>query len=573
MKNIFSKFILSGIALTSLFMLNSCQEVEYPEHSQNNQLTSMQLSVKVPQVDPVKEVYSVIDGVIDQTSHSVTFNVPYNLSESLDDVTDLTHTFLVGKVPIGAIITPGLGGVRDLTSPMSITVTAADGTETDYTITANLKKSSSASITSFKFTIGENVFTGIPNEENNSITYLVATPDLSDLIATNKAVADIELSPRATIVSPDLTTPIDFSKDVVVKVKAQDGTVRDWTIKQAKPVILDYGFGYARKKWQLSCDDMGFGSTLDVRGMTVTKNYLVIHGRYFEHRLYDKNTGAYVGTTATPSDLSDTNKAAGMYITTDGAGKLVAGSFTSWTTGSNFVIYYYKNGETSDPQRILQVPGLGDCGRKFSVAGDLSSGTAFIYATKGKGNLVYRFHFENGVYKDMKSITVTAPSTSFTYLCTPVPLGNNTDSQFILVDQQATGLGSVNLYSADGTLVSSMSDGAKCMEGGITADGRCFSFNNATYLMYNDCNADGSKARIRIYDITSQDIFSMSATDPRFLGEFLKFTSGDFVNSVGNGNGTGSVAYELSLDGESIYVYCMLTGGGVMKYELTKIKI
>lgn len=573
MKTILNKILPGGMLLLLSTLLPSCHDVEYPDHSNANSLGSIILSVKVPQVDPNKVVYKDIPGVIDGASGKVTFDVPYNMSTTLDDVTDLSETFLIASPPVGSIITPGLGGLQDMTKPLDITVTAADGSRKGYQLVANLKKSTESSILSFSFAIGENVFTGIPVESTHTVSYMVPSPDLVGLIQSNPAIGKFEVSPRAKIISPDITKPIDFSKDVKVQVEAQDGSIQEWTIVQAAPVILDYGFGYVRKNWQLSASEMGFGTSTDVRGMTVTKNYLVIHDRNMQHRLYNKETGAFVGTTLTPSDLNDSNKAAGMYVTTDEAGNLVGGSFSSWTTGSNFVVYYYKDGETSQPQRILQVAGLGDIGRKFAVAGNLSSGTAFVYATIGKGSVVCRFRFVDGVYKDLTKITITSPNSAFTYMCTPIPLGNTADSKFILVDQVADGLGSVALYNANGSMISKMTDNAKCMGQGLTGDGKCFVFNNAVYMMYNDMSVDNSKARIRIYDITKLENLTMSASDPRFLSEFLKFTSSDFIISAGNGNGTGAVAYDRASDGESMFVYSMLTAGGVMKYELTKIKL
>lgn len=564
-------------ALTSILLLcamcitvSSCADVEFSDRSKECALQQIYMNVKVPQVDKSKTVLKAIYGNIDEDNHKVTFDVPYNLSDDLDDVSDLTQTYLIASVPTSAVITPGLGGLKDMSQPMNITITGADGSTDYYTLEARLKKSNAAAITSFSFTIGENVFSGICDEATHTVSYLVATPDLIDVIAATKVIPQIEVSPRAKVLT-DISQPMDFSQEVTIQVEAQDGTVQDWKIVQTAPKTLDYGFGYTRKKYTISSDVFGITGDLNIRSMTVTKNYLVLHDRYFKFKLYDKETGSYVGLAAYPSDLNDSNKAGSMYIDKDSEGNLVAGSFSSWTTGSNFVIYYYKNGETSDPKRVLQVSGLGDCGRKFAVAGSLTSGTAFIYATKGKGNLVYRFRFVDGEYKDMEKITVTQPNMSFTYMCTPVPLGNQSDSQFILVDQQATGKGCVSLYNANGLMVSTMTDGAKCRVDGLTADGKVFTFNGARYLMYIDANSATTSGRIRIYDITSVDNFTMAATHPNF-SKFLVFSS-DNLTSTSNGNGTGAVAYDLSADGETCDIYLMLTSGGVMKYQLTKISL
>ena len=563
---------ISGLAISALTLLaSSCAEVEYPEHSANCELQKIQMNVRVPQPDKTKLVYQAVEGKIDHAAGKVTFDVPYNLSDDMDEVSDISKVYLIGSLPISAIVTPALGGLKDMTQPMDITVTAANGATKDYTLEARLKKSSAAEITAFSFTIGETTFTGISNPETHIVNYLVPTPDLFDVIAATPAVPTITVSPRATILT-DISKPMDFSKDVKIQVKAQDGTVVDWTIFQTEPVMLDYGFGYVKKQYTRTADELGFAGTLDVRGMAVTKNYLVIHDRNFKFKLCDKATGEIVGEAAYPGDLDgSTSKAASMYIDKDAEGNLVAGSFTSWTTGAKFVLYYYGDGETNAPKRILEVPGLGDCGRKFTVAGSLKTGTGFVYATKGKGNLVHRFRFVDGVYQDHVSITISAPNANFTYMCTPVALGNTIDSEFILVDQQATGFGCINKYGADGSLLASMADGAKCRESGTTLDGRVFSFNSATYFLTIDANSNSTAGRIRIYDITSADSFTMAATHPEF-GKFLVFMGEDLASTT-NGNGTAAVAYDIAEDGETCDVYMMLTNGGVMKYQLTKIAL
>lgn len=570
MKNNINKYITGCLLALIAIVFASCEEVEYPQRSEKNTVGQIYINVKVPQIDPAKIVYKAVYGVIDEANGKIVFDVPYNLSEVVDDVTDISQVYIIASVPVSSIITPGLGGLIDMTNPMPITVTAANGAKKDYVLEAKLKKSDAKSITSFKFSINEYAFTGISNEDTHKVTYMVANPDIKEVIAANKAIPEFIVSPRAKIISPDITQPMDFSQDVMVQVEAQDGSIQEWTIVQSDPKLLPYGFGYTRKKWSLSADEMGFGGSLDYRGMTATANYVIVSARDFGCLMFDKETGASKGKVALPADLDASNKAASMYVTTDAAGKLAACSFTSWTTASKFVVYYWKNGETSAPVRLFEEVGLGDCGRKFSVAGDLS-GNAFIYATKGKGNSVYRFTIEGGVYKGFKTITVTEPNATFTYLCAPIPLDNTEDSQFILVDQVATGMGSVSIHNANGSMIAQMTNGAKCMGDGVTADGKCFTFNNARYMLYVDQNATATKGAMRIYDITNIADFGMAATHPNFT-KFFVFKS-EFMNSTTNGNGTGAVAYDLSPDGETVDVYLMLTNGGVMRYELTKIAI
>lgn len=557
---------LIGMGLTTF----SCQDIEYPEHSNKSELGQIYINVRVPQLDPnATPVYKSVYGTYDKSvSDTVYFDVEYNLSEKLDDVTDLSKVFIVASIPVGATITPGLGGLRDLTQPMDITIAAADGTADSYVLKARLKKSAAKSILSFGFSIGDESFSGIVDDANFKVSYMVANPDLQELIAQNPVAPQISLSPRATI-SPDLSIAQDFSKDVEYTVTAQDGSTQVWTIVQTEPQELEYGIGYTRKSWSLSASEMGFEGSLDYRGMAVTSNYVVVAARDFGCLLYDKETGESRGKAALPTDLDASNKAQSMYVAKDAAGKLSACSFPSWTTGGNFVLYYWKDGETSAPVRLIQKAGMGDSGRKYAVRGDLS-GNAIVYVTSGKGNSVFKFYIENGVWNKDKDEKISIPGTTFTFLCTPVPLTDAADSQFVLIDQQATGVGSVTLHSATGTQIASMSDDAKCVKDGLTADGSVFTFNNATYLMYMDMQS-ALKGRLKLMDITSLDKFTMSSTNPEYgTFEILKT---DFMTSTSNGNGTGSCDFDLAADGKKAYIYMMLTSGGVMKYELTNIAL
>ena len=185
MKNLFK--ILAGIALPAL-LLASCAEVEYPEKSGECTLNSITLKVKVPQLDD-KVVYMDVPGQIDNENHTVLFVVPFNPSDILDDEADITKVFVVASIPVSAVITPGLGGLLDLSSPMEIKVTAANGASTTYTLTAEVRKSSAKEITSFKFTVDETLYEGVMKEEDGqSIVYYMAGEDSFETIAATPVV-------------------------------------------------------------------------------------------------------------------------------------------------------------------------------------------------------------------------------------------------------------------------------------------------------------------------------------------------------------------------------------------------
>jgi hypothetical protein len=85
--------------------------------------------------NPAKSITSfnfttpAVTGVIDNTAHTITVDVPYGTG-----VTNLTPTI----THTGASISPASGVVQDFTSQLSYTVTAADGTTQVYTVTVNV---------------------------------------------------------------------------------------------------------------------------------------------------------------------------------------------------------------------------------------------------------------------------------------------------------------------------------------------------------------------------------------------------------------------------------------------------
>jgi hypothetical protein len=141
------------------------------------------------------------------------------------DLTNLTPTFLVS---IGATSNPESGTAGNYSSPVTITVTAEDGTTTqDWTVTvteASAGISSETDILTFEVPeqTGDAVINGIKHEitvEVASGTYLgILTPTYT-------------LSPGATSV-PASGTPYNYFDWVTIFVTAEDGTTRqEWLVK------------------------------------------------------------------------------------------------------------------------------------------------------------------------------------------------------------------------------------------------------------------------------------------------------------------------------------------------------
>lgn len=68
-----------------------------------------------------------VQGVI-RENNDIIFTIPYSMREEIDR----SNVLIWATVPVDARVTPSLYGRHDLSQPMVITVTAEDGSQTQY---------------------------------------------------------------------------------------------------------------------------------------------------------------------------------------------------------------------------------------------------------------------------------------------------------------------------------------------------------------------------------------------------------------------------------------------------------
>ncbi|WP_196214028.1 PGF-pre-PGF domain-containing protein [Methanolobus vulcani] len=153
-----------------------------------------------------------VTGTIDADIKTITVTVPYGT-----DVTDLVPTI----VHTGSSISSGSGVSDDFSSPVVYTVTAADGTSQDYTVTVTVALNPAKSITSFEFT--DPVAIGHINETEKTVTMTV--PNGTDVTALVPSIIHAGSS-----ISPDSGVSQDFTESVVYNVTAADGTSQEYTV-------------------------------------------------------------------------------------------------------------------------------------------------------------------------------------------------------------------------------------------------------------------------------------------------------------------------------------------------------
>ncbi|WP_339841986.1 hypothetical protein [uncultured Maribacter sp.] len=169
---------------------------------------------------------------IDINAKTISANLP----------SDIPLTALTPKISISpkAIVSPT--GEKDFTDAVTYTVTAEDGTTSNYAVTAT-SKSSAKAITSFVFLLTNNPIevnvVAIIDEENKTIT--AAMPPDTDITGLLPEVKTSEFSTVDRDTAQDFTAPLEYT------VTAEDGSTTVYTIsittlltqRQILQVILD----------------------------------------------------------------------------------------------------------------------------------------------------------------------------------------------------------------------------------------------------------------------------------------------------------------------------------------------
>ena len=154
-------------------------------------------------------------GTISEISHTIAVTVPFG-ADVTTLVPTITHT--------GAGIGPATGVAQDFTNPVVYTVTAADASTQNYTVTITVAPSTAKAITSFSFasygvagTISETLHTiAVTVPSGTDVTGLIPT-----IIHTGAGIGP------ATGVAQDFTNP------VVYTVTAADASTQQYTVTVA----------------------------------------------------------------------------------------------------------------------------------------------------------------------------------------------------------------------------------------------------------------------------------------------------------------------------------------------------
>lgn len=526
----------------SLLMLAGCEEPKYPEASQDNTISD--INVQIPGTDA--KIKPVGESPFGDTIH---FNVPYHYPVENDQVTDITQLKLVASIPHGAEITPSLG-LMDLSNPIEIEVEAANGDVNSHVIKAQLKKSSKKEILSFA--IPQYDINGIISD--SVISFVV--PYGFDMSQLQNVTPSIEVSPRATI-SPDTSESQDFTQPVQYTVTAYDGSQQVYTVVQTEPKELDYGIGYTRKVWSKSYSELNFRDYIE-SGMALSGNNLLVTDKRQPIKYYDKETAELLGTL----DMTGFD---GMcfQVATDDQDNIVASNYAGVYGASTFAVYTWSN-VNDQPEQILthsDIPEGAGLGRKIAVKGNIN-GNAVIMAPMSATNKVYSWYIQNGqVTSSSPHVYTYSEMDSWSYLCKAEPTGVQPNDRFFLIEPMTPEVA----WIEGGNVVKMNTDNFSW----LAADGTYFEFNGADYLAVIDM-ADNYDTQFKVFDVSDQSKFTMSPDESGY-SEFNVFTSDKMSVGTDNLNATSDIVAEQTPEGNSVYVYMLVTNGGIAKYELTNM--
>ena len=150
-------------------------------------------------------------GTINETSHTIEIVVPFGT-----DVTVLIPTI----VHTGAGVSPPSGEAQNFTNPMVYTVTAADTSTQDYTVTVIVAPSDAKAITSFTFE--DPPVVGTIYEASHTIE--VVAPSGTDVTVLIPTIAHTGAS-----INPLSGEAQDFTDPLVYTVTAADTSTQDYT--------------------------------------------------------------------------------------------------------------------------------------------------------------------------------------------------------------------------------------------------------------------------------------------------------------------------------------------------------
>jgi hypothetical protein len=163
-----------------------------------------------------------IDGEINQATSGISLLLPYGT-----DLTALVAAFVTTgeSVRVGKTVQECGYTANDFLSPVTYTVTAADGTVRDYVVTVHTAADTAKALTAFSI----NGCSGVIDETGGTISVMVPyKTDVTNLVAaftsTGVSVKVGKEAQVSTVTANDFTSPVTYA------VAAADGSVKEYAV-------------------------------------------------------------------------------------------------------------------------------------------------------------------------------------------------------------------------------------------------------------------------------------------------------------------------------------------------------
>lgn len=562
MKNAMRNTFL-GVLLSMLLVLPwSCQKPdEFEAVRSSNALVTFTAKFMYDESDE-----NEFKGEIDYENHVINVVFPYNypaLSDNVLTMDVLTKLKVQASIENNVIIEPPLL-FMDFTKDNVITVIDnLEGTRTDYTVKAEIRKSDKCEITSFAFSnLG---ISGVVSEKSVSI---IAVETIG------KSLADVTLSHGATIEPDPRTTAIDWEVEQTLTVTAQNGVDKTvYTVKKDLPAKLATGMrpGSGVIKWTRKLSAIsGISGIQKVHGFAITPDGIVLNQQGATTLPVIKTLdGSDAGTTMTVE--SGTN----YFMTSDDSGNILwcnyresgSGKFTVWKASSI----------SSAPVKLIEYndPDAGSrLGWKISVQGSVDGDALISSCCCRTGNLphIAVWKISGGVLESAAPTYIAAPYDSNNYArWSDVVFGGTSLGDDYFISSYAKypdAAGTRNILWFNGA-----DHSAKVVlplwNNSVLQTMDFAKFNGSPYLAYSNVNTftwgvSGSDC-IRMHDLSAGTLENhIEVIPPK--------TYGGQPAGSSNGNGFSDVLLEPSANGFYLNVYFVFAGGyvGMVQYDCFK---
>lgn len=556
----FISFLLYIVFAASMF--SSCKKADPIIRNQASQLS---------------DIFATIDGKggerlfeprFSVNKDTIYFDIPYFYPVDSDSEVDLKNIILRSTIPADAKVFPGLGSFMDLTKPVTLEVASGSGVTSKYVVVARKVGDLTLRKATIEFNDGSGTqqLDGIINEKDEVIFYVIPGIDVSQVKLS------IQINPHSTS-SVSNNSTINLTQSVPLTITGVEGSKKNYVLKAVEPTKLNYGIGISRLLWKKAAAEItGFTTNDNNRAMAVSGNYLVlsISTTPSVFKIYNRFTGAFVQDMVPPP-----GGLRSFAIANDDKGRILV---SSWAPkNSKFFVYRYNDPLDAAPVKLVEwtnnnpmaITGDGGAGRRMNVYGDLD-GNAVIAVPAGVSNVFYKWTIENGAMKnggipEAVVYQTVAGGATWPFYVEVQPISATVGGDYFVNYPAEIALVS---GSSNQRMVAFSNEPAAVGSSHMTMD--YIEFNNAKFLaMAPFLGGVNTKMGMSLFDITDQAKYTLAPSNPDFT-KFRVFNSSQELTASANGNGAGDICAILSPDKERLFVYTLLTNGGIMAHEFTK---